>query len=125
MMLMSAALGSVTMMAVAQTRTAEAEQNVSLSYQSAFDGYRSMEEVTNPPSIETWREANETVAKVGGHAGVVKATQPVGNAKDSGHASHGGHSGHAMGKPAPTPDSEGATSAAPATPAKPSPHQGH
>lgn len=122
--LLCVAMSGVTMSVSAQIMSSTGEEAAGIPYQSAFEGYRSMEAVTNPPSIEVWREANETVAKIGGHAGVVKAAQPDGAAKGGGHAGHGSHGGHAMEKPAPTPDVK-ATSAAPAVPAKPSPHQGH
>lgn len=125
LMLLCATLSSTMMTVSAQSMNNGREEAASIPYQSAFDGYRPMEEVTNPPSIEVWREANETVAKIGGHAGVVKAGQPDGQGKGSGHAGHGGHGGHAMEKPTPAPDAKDTTSAAPAIPAKPSLHQGH
>lgn len=41
------------------------------SYDSAFAGYRPMQE-DGEPSIKQWRALNDEVARVGGHAGAIK-----------------------------------------------------
>jgi hypothetical protein len=65
-----------------------------LTYQSAFEGYRPYVEA--PPA--SWREVNETVERVGGHVGVLRAeTQetstppaaaPAAPRKEAGHDAH-------------------------------------
>jgi hypothetical protein len=42
-----------------------------VTYQSAFQDYRSYRE----QELASWREVNEEVARVGGHVGVMKAAQ--------------------------------------------------
>lgn len=61
-------------------------------YQSPFDDYRAWQD--EPP--EPWREVNDRVGRVGGHAGALKAEaeeppapQPTGDAPPG--ASEGGH----------------------------------
>ena len=39
------------------------------NYRSAFDGYRRVEDAART----SWREANEEVSRVGGHAGILRA----------------------------------------------------
>lgn len=42
-----------------------------LTYHSAFAGYQAMPENEKTPD-KTWYEANETVARIGGHAGSIR-----------------------------------------------------
>lgn len=42
-----------------------------LKYESAFEGFRPFQE----QEVASWREANEEVARVGGHMGVLKSGQ--------------------------------------------------
>ncbi|HSD54194.1 MAG TPA: hypothetical protein VLC47_08515 [Burkholderiales bacterium] len=60
------------------------------AYRSAYEGYRPYADEPLAP----WREVNETVERVGGHAGVLRAgagpsaapgAAPAGEAKDRGH----------------------------------------
>lgn len=44
-------------------------------YQSAFDAYQPLQESTDAPETH-WRTLNEEVARVGGHAGVLKDAAP-------------------------------------------------
>lgn len=55
----------------------------SLPYASTFDGYRPWQPVTIPPAVDAWRDANRTVAEVGGHAGVVRAMADSGAPPDA------------------------------------------
>ncbi len=43
----------------------------SLPYRSAYEGYRAYADEPRAP----WREVNDTVGRVGGHAGVLRAEQ--------------------------------------------------
>jgi hypothetical protein len=56
-----------------------------LTYRSAFDEYRPYRE----QELASWREVNEEVARVGGHAGVVKAGENA--AKPQAEKKHGMH----------------------------------
>ena len=46
-------------------------------YRSAFTRYQAMPESEETPD-KVWREANETVARIGGHAGYVRDEDPSG-----------------------------------------------
>lgn len=52
-----------------------ATSSESLPYDSAFVDYRPMQEVKMAPTLEAWRAANDAVARIGGHAGVLKGGQ--------------------------------------------------
>jgi hypothetical protein len=53
--------------------------------QPVFGGYESMKDL----ELRDWRQANDTVRTVGGHAGAVKDQEPGGSATPP-----GGHTGH-------------------------------
>lgn len=65
-----------------------------LTYQSAFEGYRPYVEEPLAP----WREVNDTVERVGGHAGVLRAEErtaatppaaaPAAPPREPGHDAH-------------------------------------
>jgi hypothetical protein len=61
-----------------------------VKYESAFSGYRSFREEPLAP----WRDVNDEVARVGGHAGVFGGA---------------GHVGHGAAKPTPKPQTPEAT----------------
>lgn len=89
-----------------------------MPYESAFKSYRPMEEIASPPTLEAWREANDTVARIGGHAGVIKG----GGEEGGGHAGHGAMS---MEKQPAEAAKQPAPGTQPAAPAKTPSHQGH
>lgn len=74
-----AALAALTAFSASLPAHAEpltgASPHQSTEYHSAMDGYRPLKAMSNPPTLETWRHANRTVAEVGGHAGVYQAMQ--------------------------------------------------
>jgi len=106
-------LSSATGVAVAQqgapAPTPVAASSSSMSYDSAFADYRPMREIKMAPTLEAWRAANDTVARIGGHAGVLKGGQsPDAQPADA-------------AKPAPA-----SLQNTPAVPSgRPPPHQGH
>lgn len=69
-------IGSVSAGELSATDAAASTPPV--SYQSAFDGYRSYRE----EPIADWRALNDEVGRVGGHIGIFRAA--------GGHADHGG-----------------------------------
>ena len=56
----------------------------SMTYRSAFEGYRAQAET----KVGDWRELNEEVARVGGHAGVMRGAGSTTAAGGGGHAGH-------------------------------------
>lgn len=46
-------------------------------YRSAFEGYRSLEE----PKPLSWREANDEAARIGGHLGILRGQDKLGERK--------------------------------------------
>lgn len=85
-------------------------------YRSAFDGYRPFA-ATPAPTSQTWREANNTAAKLGGHAGHLKGAASAGasthehgkasNAPQGHHHHHGRHSGTPKSTSEPKADTHG------------------
>jgi len=49
----------------------------SAPYDSAFVDYRPMQEIKMARTLEDWRAANDTVARIGGHTGVLKDEQSM------------------------------------------------
>lgn len=92
-----------------------------MPYESAFKSYRPMDEIATPPTLEAWREANNTVARIGGHAGVLKG----GEEGQAGHAGHTGHGTMSMEKQPAEARKQPTQSMQPAAPAKAPSHQGH
>lgn len=93
----SAALALAVAAAAAAAQSAPQRERAAapaLTYQSAFEGYRPY--VEEP--LASWREVNETVERVGGHAGVLHAetretptppaAAPAAPPKESGHDAH-------------------------------------
>lgn len=113
-MMAAAMLSGLSLAALAQN----APDAAAMPYESAFKNYRPMEDIASPPTLEAWREANDTVARIGGHAGVLKG----GEAGESGHASHGAMSTEKQPAEA---AKQPAQSTQPAAPAKAPSHQGH
>ena len=70
----------------------------SLSYQSAFEGYRAFDE----PGLASWRQANELVGRIGGWQAY--AREAAGKQPHQGH--HGHHRHNAGAAPAPAPSSK-------------------
>ncbi|MES2832362.1 MAG: hypothetical protein V4695_10250 [Pseudomonadota bacterium] len=106
--LLSGASGLVTAQQDASPPTPPTTTRSSMTYDSAFADYRPMQEIKMVPTLEDWRAANDTVGRMGGHAGVLKDgaspdAQPMHDAK-----------------PAPTSPQN-----TPVVPSKPSSHQGH
>lgn len=96
--ILAVALACATAAAGAQTPAPrEAAVAVPPAYRSAFEGYRSY--VEEPPA--PWREVNDTVGRIGGHVGVLRADendaspQPApsnaGTAPDAKEPSHDAH----------------------------------
>lgn len=87
-------LGSAVQAEAQQPNPADSSAAVPVTeYQSAFTGYRK-------PEFEQkldWRQANDTVRDVGGHAGALKDEAPGRNdgaPGTTGRTPHTGHQGH-------------------------------
>jgi hypothetical protein len=92
------ALAGATAVAYAQTPAPPRERAAAPpAYQSAFEGYRPY--VEEPPA--PWRQVNDTVERVGGHVGVLRAEEatarpsgtepapaPAREPKEPGHDAH-------------------------------------
>src|SRR5690606_8451073 len=65
------------------------------AYHSAFDGYRSSNDMAQPmhPSTDAWRAANDVVKNADMHAGHMQMQMPSPGAGSSGDA-HAGHADH-------------------------------
>lgn len=113
-MIAAAVLSSLSMPVFAQS----APDVSAMPYESAFKSYQPMQEIASPPTLEAWREANDTVARIGGHAGVLKGGEEGGS-------SHAGHGAMSMEKQPAETTKQPSQSAPPTAPAKASPHQGH
>ncbi len=86
-----AALGLQTAVAIAQSRGNPAEPTVAVPatrYSSAFASYQPLGDEKTAP----WREANDEVARVGGHLGMFR-NQAAGTPP----ATTGSHAGHHPG----------------------------
>jgi hypothetical protein len=93
--LAAVALACATVATGAQTPTPPRQDRPGApAYKSAFEGYRPYAEEPLAP----WREVNETVERVGGHVGVLRAEEqhapprpaaaPARDAKEQGHDAH-------------------------------------
>lgn len=89
--LVAAAFVGATAAAGAQTPAEKTPERSGMlpPYRSAFEGYRPYADEPAAP----WREVNETVGRVGGHVGVLRAEEPGASAKpaepkEQGHDAH-------------------------------------
>jgi hypothetical protein len=89
-----AACGAASAAAQTVARPDSAEQRPAVpsrpAYESAFKNYRPHVE----PELVRWRDANDEMGRLKGHAGQVPGSAPASSAapaSNSGHAGHGGH----------------------------------
>ncbi len=78
----AATLGAMLSDAQASPVSNSQAHRSSLSYRSAFEGYRAYDE----PQLSSWREANELVGRIGGWQAYAREA--------AGKDSHQGHHGH-------------------------------
>ena len=75
LLLMACAGGAAFAQSEAKVPAAQPDVPVpAVKYRSAFEDYRPYRE----QEIATWREVNDEVARIGGHAGVLKKPKPAG-----------------------------------------------
>ena len=102
------------------------DATASQPYRSAFEGYRPF----NEAKVGNWRELNDEVSRVGGHAGAMKAATGEAPRASGDGSTSGGHVGHGASGGAPaSPSTDPAAVRAGVAPTPPSggtdPHADH